>query len=308
MTTASRSSGIQWSEVSFDSDGVRCAADLYLPETGITPVPCVVMAHGFSGTKDGLRLQARGFAAAGVAALVFDYRHFGASDGSPRQLIDVARQQADYRAAIRFARVLPGVDGARVAVWGTSLSGGHVIAVAAQDPSIAAVVAQVPWVGIDFRSKDPRGTGVTLRLFAAALLDAIGAVLGTPPLLLPVIGEPGELAAFNDPRAKEAIQAMAQGSSGWLNSFTARTLFGLLRYRPGSHAAELAMPLLVCIAEQDVYAPPALAIRAAHEASRGELRRYPTTHFDAYLSAADQLLSDQTAFLRQYLLRDADGT
>ena len=63
------------------------------------------------------------FAAAGLAALVFDYRHFGASEGEPRQLLDVKRQLTDWRSAVAYARGLAGVDGDRVAVWGTSFSG-----------------------------------------------------------------------------------------------------------------------------------------------------------------------------------------
>jgi alpha/beta superfamily hydrolase len=60
----------------------------------------VVMAHGTAGTKDlGLSAYAEeGFVGAGLAVLLFDYRHFGASGGQPRQLIDIARQLEDYRA------------------------------------------------------------------------------------------------------------------------------------------------------------------------------------------------------------------
>ena len=104
------------------------------------------MAHGFSATRD-LRLDAYAerFCAAGIGALLFDYRHFGASAGEPRQLLDIRRQHADYRAAVAYARGLDWVDPDRVALFGSSFSGGHVIAVAAQDPRIAAVVSQCPF-------------------------------------------------------------------------------------------------------------------------------------------------------------------
>ena len=102
------------------------------------------MGHGFSGTRDlGLHAYAQRFAVAGLAVLVFDYRHFGASGCPPRQMVHGARQQEDYRAAVRFARGLEGVDPSRIALWGTSFSGSHVIAIAATDPRIAALVAQV---------------------------------------------------------------------------------------------------------------------------------------------------------------------
>src|SRR5581483_4138351 len=66
-------------DVFFDSGGLRLAAWRYVPD-GDGPHPIVVMAHGFSGTRE-LRLDAYAerFAAAGLGALVFDYRYFGAS-------------------------------------------------------------------------------------------------------------------------------------------------------------------------------------------------------------------------------------
>ena len=110
-------------DVSFEVDGARCAAWLYRPEAATS---IVVMAHGWTGVREQrLGAYAERFAAAGLAALVFDYRHFGASEGEPRQLLDIKRQLADWRAAVEFARRLPGIE--RVALWGSSFSGGHVL-------------------------------------------------------------------------------------------------------------------------------------------------------------------------------------
>lgn len=103
------------------------------------------MAHGFGALKEGrLDAFAERFAAAGMAALVFDYRHFGTSTGEPRGLMHMDRQHDDWQAAVAHARTLERVDPERIALWGSSNSGGHVIWVAARDPRIAAVVSQVP--------------------------------------------------------------------------------------------------------------------------------------------------------------------
>src|SRR5947209_8196715 len=97
------------SDVTFDSWGERCAAWLYRPDAS-EPRPCVVLGHGWSGVREqALDRYAERFAAAGLAALVFDYRHFGASEGEPRQLLDIRRQLADWAAAISYARTLDGV-------------------------------------------------------------------------------------------------------------------------------------------------------------------------------------------------------
>ena len=90
-------------DVTFNSAGTDCAAWLYRPD-GEGPHPLVVMAHGFSATRE-LRLDAYAerFCAAGLGALVFDYRHFGAS----------ARRAAPAAVDPAPARRLPRRDRAR---------------------------------------------------------------------------------------------------------------------------------------------------------------------------------------------------
>jgi len=79
--------------VSFQSDGIRCAGVLYSPADAQEAVPCVVLAHGFSGTMDWIVPDfARRFGSGGLAALIFDYRYLGASEGRPRQLISTSRR------------------------------------------------------------------------------------------------------------------------------------------------------------------------------------------------------------------------
>src|SRR6478736_7100503 len=122
------------SGVEFDSGGERIAAVHLAGEGGAFADsqgrrPCVVLAHGFAGTVDsGLLPYTERFAAAGLDALAFDYRHFGESAGEPRQLLSIPRQLEDYAAAVAHARSLPGVDPERIVLWGTSFSGGHVVA------------------------------------------------------------------------------------------------------------------------------------------------------------------------------------
>ena len=118
--------------VRFDSAGSSTVPGGSTRLPGGGPAPCIVLAHGFGALKEGrLDAYAERFAAAGYAALVFDYRHFGESEGEPRQLLDVRRQHEDWHAAVAFARGADGVDPERVALWGSSFSGGHVIHVAA---------------------------------------------------------------------------------------------------------------------------------------------------------------------------------
>jgi fermentation-respiration switch protein FrsA (DUF1100 family) len=291
-------------DVTFGSGNVKCAGYLYLPDGPVTgKVPCVVMGHGFSGTRNlGLTAYAERFAAAGMAALVFDYAYFGASGGQPRQLLDVGHQLDDYRAAVAFARGQPGIDPARIALWGTSLSGGHVIVVAAGDPRIAAVVSQVPFPGVEFGRSSERPAKVTLQLLAAAVNDVIRGWLHRAPRLVPVFGDPGDMAVFTSPHDKAIINELAAQAPEWRNAVAARMLFPLMRYQPRTAASGLAMPLLVCIAEKETAASPALTADMISRAPKAEVRRYPIGHFDAYTGQwFEQIVSDQISFLHAHL-------
>src|SRR5258707_12797249 len=112
-------------DVDINAEGVVLRGWFYLPELAAGPAPCIVMAHGFSAVKEMyLDHFAEVFAAAGLAALVYDNRNFGASGGEPRQEIDPVEQVRDYRHAITWARMQPEGDRERIGVWGSSYSGG----------------------------------------------------------------------------------------------------------------------------------------------------------------------------------------
>lgn len=299
-------------EVSFDSNGVSCAADVYLPAGARESLACVVMGHGGSATKRlGLPAYAEKFTKAGLAALAFDYRHFGSSGGEPRQVIDVAEQQDDYRAAVRYVRGREDIDPRRVALWGTSLSGGHVLAVAAADPAIAAVVSQVPLIDGWHRGRGLRErldwdvTRRTLQFTVAAVRDVIGAKLGQRPYLVPVVGNSGGVAVFTEPEAKFAFEALGGEAVGWRNALAPRMLFALPRYRRGT-AEKLQMPVLMCVGDRDLQASPKFAARVASRIKSVELHRYPAGHFDVYTgSLFEEISAVQTEFLCRHLMRCA---
>lgn len=298
------------SEVTFDSWGTRCAAWLYRPEPAAAgaaddrPLPCVVMAHGFAGVREArLDAFAERFAAAGLAVLVFDYRGFGASEGEPRQLLSIPRQLEDWAAAIAFARTLDGVDAERIAAWGTSFSGGHVITTAARDHRLAAAIAQAPFAdGLHQALALP--IPHALRLTAAAARDEVGALLGAAPRLVPAVGPPGSLAVMNSADAEPGYRAIVPAGSPWRNEVAARICLRLTTYRPVRRAAQIRCPLLVVVCDDDVVTPPDAAVKVASLAPRSELIRYAGAgHFDVYVGDAfERAVGDQLAFLAQHLL------
>jgi fermentation-respiration switch protein FrsA (DUF1100 family) len=289
-------------DITFESRGVRCAAWLYRPD-GSGMVPCVVLAHGFSAVREQrLDAYAERFAGAGIAALVFDYRHFGASDGQPRQLLDIGHQLEDWRAAIGTARGHDGIDADRVALFGTSFSGGYVLQLAAEDARVAAVVAQCPFVD-GLASVPLLGVAHTLRLTAAGLRDQIGAWLRRPPSMIRAVGEPGELAAMTTPDAQPGFAAMTPHESTWRNEVAARIALRIAAHRPARKASAITCPILLCVCDNDTLASPRSAIKAAENAPRGELRRYATGHFEIYVGEwFERAVADQTEFLTRNLV------
>jgi fermentation-respiration switch protein FrsA (DUF1100 family) len=288
-------------DLSFESDGVRCAAWYYRPDAD-GPVPCVVMAHGFSAVRDQrLDAFAERFAAAGMAAVVFDYRHFGASQGEPRQLLDIGRQLDDWRAAIAFARALGSVDPERVALWGSSFSGGHVQQIAAEDHRVAAVIAQVPFAD-GLRNLPRLGPGLALRLTARGLRDQVGAWTGAPPHMLASVGPPGSLAVMTSPDAEPGFRSITPPGSTWRNEAAARIALRVASYRPGLSAGDIRCPILYAIADDDEITPPEFAHAAAERAPKAEVHTYPGGHFDLYKeSGFDRVIPDQLTFLRRHL-------
>lgn len=296
-------------DVTFLSRGVRCAA-WHVTATddalaGPGGRPCVVMAHGFGGTRDsGLLNYAEGFAQAGIDTLAFDYRGFGDSDGRPRQDVSVRRQRQDYHAAFAAARRLPGVDPDRIVLWGVSYAGGHALVVAAQDARAAAVVSLTPVTdGLASLGHIVRHGGVArlLRLAGHGLRDAARSVTARPPHHVPVVAEPEALAMIGVPRAREISESFA--GPAFRNEVRARAALKVGLNRPITFADRLTCPILVQIGSRDRIAPPDAARRTARRAGRrAELREYPVDHLDVYAGPGQQqALTDQVDFLTRIL-------
>ncbi len=296
-------------DVTFPSHGDTCAAwhligegDAFARERGR---PCVVMAHGIGGTRDSSLLGfAEAFASAGLDVLLFDYRGFGDSTGEPRQLALPPRHREDYLAAVEFARGLDGVDPERIVLWGTSWSGGHVVYVGADDPRIAAVVAQAP-------DLDGRRTLREIARYAdwvqlakvtwEGLKDLVGDARGRPPHLIPIAARPGQVAAMASPDAYDGYQMIAGPT--WRNEIAARAVVAENRNRAVTRIGYLRCPILIQIADRDTVAPPAQA-RAAAWSAKGqvEVREYPCEHFDIYQGEwRERAIADQLYFLSRHL-------
>lgn len=288
-------------------DGTVLRGWRYLPDhaSAAAPVPGVVMAHGFSAVKEmGLDTIAGAVAAAGFAVLAYDHRNLGASDGEPRQEIDIWAQARDYRAAFDRLASEPAVDATRLALWGTSFSGGEVLVVGAADRRVAAVVAQVPFAGMAEDVDDPDGEAW------AAVAETL--LAPTDPATVPASGpmavasaDPAGVAMLPQPESYGWFAAVGdRPGSTWRNECTVRFARGDVTFDPGLAAARVApTPLLVIVASEDRVAPVEVALAAfARAGEPKELVVLDGDHFVGYSGAGFVAARDATvAFLRRHL-------
>ncbi|MFQ5732668.1 MAG: alpha/beta hydrolase [Planctomycetaceae bacterium] len=300
---ARSSTGVQSRILEFECRGERCAGTLYSPD-GDGPHPGVVMAHGFAAERHfALPAFAERFAAAGTAVLLFDYRGFGESDGQPRHVVSYKKQRQVWRAAFEFAKTIEGVDPSRIALWGSSYSGGHVIVTAAEDPDVAAIIAQVPMV-------DGRGTlkmvgaGYAASAALRALWDLARAGLRLPPYYVPVFAPPGEFAALNLAGCAEGYRRLLPPDTAWENRFAAREFLAFLWNRPITFAARVRCPALIVSAKGEQLFPPKTVHKAARLMTQATLIESEGDHFGVYFDEEfERLAALQTDFLREHLLR-----
>jgi dipeptidyl aminopeptidase/acylaminoacyl peptidase len=238
--------GAEKKTVTIYSDGTKMIGDLYLPP-GLQRTdkrPAVVFCAGTAGTRRGTPTQlAPHFLEAGFVFLAFDYRGWGDSDGKllpveplpkpdakseatvkvrvARWQMDFADQTQDIRAAISFLVGEPHVDPERIGLLGTSYGGGLVTWVAAHDPRVKCVVAQVPGMA------GGRGPAAEQRAYELATKQARGE---TEPVPFETGKPTGQMARYQQIRYNPA-----KG----------------IGFSPLEAAAKIRVPMLLVLAEKE---------------------------------------------------------
>lgn len=283
--------------------GQAIEAWIYLPE-GTGPHPAVVMAHGIGAVKaGGLQPFAERFRDEGFAAIVFDYRQWGGSDGEPRDELSVPRQLQDYRTVIDWTAAQPNIDPNRIVAWGTSFAGMHIVELAASDRRLAATIAQVPLVdGSAGAAMIPPLQG--LRLTMVAVLDRLGSFIGRPVRYIPNSAAPGQLAIGATDDALYGMKLMTpRERANFQNRVAARSVLSVATHRPVRRAAAIRGPILLVVAQDDTMAPTGPALRVAEKAPRAEVYRSRGGHYDVYEGGKDHdaVLRTEVEFLHRHL-------
>jgi uncharacterized protein len=269
---------IQRRDVMFKSGDNFAAGWLYLPEhvgSGAT-VPGVALAPGTGGVKELYHEPfALRFAEAGIGALLFDFRSFGTSGGEPRQRLFPRDQIEDYRSALTYLSLQPEIDADRLGIWGASLSGGHVIHVAAYDPRVKAVVSMAGPMDLYRITRRVVGEDKFAQLEQLVVQERRRNATEGGEVYAPNVAPPDfQGFAFQTDRGSNEYFPVSDSdiAPSWHNELTMSSLEAILEYAPGN-AIDLIAPraLLMILATEDVNTSPDL-IRSAF-AQAGEPKR-----------------------------------
>ena len=263
--------------IHFLSDGFRIEADLYLPATApgaaAAPLPAILLCHGFSGVRSELLpLYAAHFVAAGYAVLAPDFRGFGGSEGV-RGLVDPFAQIEDLRSALTWLELQPGIDPARLGVWGTSNGGAHIVTLAGVDSRVKCAVGQVGYADgrtLILAHKSPEAQAALLDLFHQDRVRRLTHGRGGTTSVLDLVASAQSRRFMAAAGATEFQVAIQSGEIA-------------LRYRPRDVAGDISCALLLMGAEQDDLCPMD-AYRALLDQARGpkKWRSFACGHYDLY--------------------------
>jgi pimeloyl-ACP methyl ester carboxylesterase len=143
-----------------------------------------------------------------------------------------------------------------------------------------------------------------MRLMGRAALDALGGLFARDPLLVPLAGERGTVAALTTPDSLNGSRALNPDNTypDWQQEVATRSALRIGFYRPARYASRVRCPLLALVTEQDGVAPPAPLISAGERAPRGEVVRITGGHYAPYLEGHEEAVEAQLEFLRRHLI------
>jgi pimeloyl-ACP methyl ester carboxylesterase len=248
-------------KIHFQAEDITLRGWFYVPLHLQMQMPGIIMTPGFSALKEHHYDEfAQTFVNAGFCVLLYDNRNCGESDGHPRLEIDPILQAHDMSYAIHFLQNQKEVNKDKIGLWGSSFSGGIVLAVAAKDKRVRCVVAQTPFVEGYHRTlqlEDSTKLAALQKKFAA---DRASRALGHPSTMIPVVtSDPEKTAVMNQPSAYQFFTSIPE----WENKVTLKSIENAYAFSPIDIIQDIApIPLLFIVADQDTVNSTELARKA----------------------------------------------
>jgi fermentation-respiration switch protein FrsA (DUF1100 family) len=227
--------------ISFTVEGDRIVGHLYLPESTNNPVPAVIVGGPMTSVKEQVTgVYARALSERGIAALAIDHRHYGESEGQPRQYEYYQHKIEDLSEAVNYLSQREDIDSDRIGALGICLGAGYISWTAVKNPKIKWVGAVVGYYRDvpEMQQKDPSGfnskveQGISARQHYESTREV---------LTIPAVSLEGE-AAMTTPELFDYYGTPRAGVPNYTNQFAIMSREHFLNFDVQSAAPQLNIP------------------------------------------------------------------
>ena len=275
-------------KITFESEGLKIVGNLFRPQNAKEDksLPAVLVAGAMTGVKEQVAGRyAERIAEAGFVTLALDHRHFGESEGEPRQHEDPAKKMEDFKNAVSFMSSLENIDRERIGACGISMGGGYMLQLAAFDKRIKAVSIVASGLNLGDTLSEMLGREGFVN-FLKEFNKARQKHYETGEVqYIPAVSTDNKPAAMTGDEPFEYYGTSRAWSPGWVNRYTTESIENLMSYNAVPYAHHVSpTPLLVVHGRNDKYCFPKFAQQVYDEASEPKeiLWLDTTNHIDLY--------------------------
>lgn len=294
--------------VTFMSDGIQLAGNLYLPPNAekSKKYPAIVVSHPWGGVKEQTSgLYAQQLAKEGFITLAYDAAYYGQSKGEPRDLESPAQRVADIRNAVSYLASLPDVDKNAIGTFGICAGGGYTFHEAQDDHRVKAVATVSAYDIGDAARNGITGSEITAQQREATIkmvdeeLNKIAQ--GQSPTRLDLLPSKSEWSDKTDAFTKEAYSYYKEPRGAHPNARNKFLLYSLglhMAYYPTEHVDKISPRAALFIAgdKAETLKFSQKAFEVAHE-PKELLVIKGAHHFDLY---------DKPQYVRPIVKKRAD--
>lgn len=270
--------GVVHRQVSFDSNGVNLKGVLYMPDGVGAPLPGVIVTGAWTTVKEQMAgTYARELAAAGFAALVFDFTGWGESGGDIRFKEDPAMKTADIIAAASFMRTLSEVESNNISGVGICASSGYMAAAVADSPNLKKLALVAAWLHTPEMAEQIYGGPESTAQLIKTSREAQQA--GSQQLMLAASATDSSSLMFQAPYYTEDDRGLIESYD---NKFNLASWEPWLTYDGQESADRLTKPTLIVSSEASALPAGAHAFAKRTKAPVTELWLEDVNQFDFY--------------------------